>query len=465
MDQQIRLERCSDYSTESVERALEPFAEIFARTIRSGDTVALKPNWIAAHHKHKPEEWKSVITHPAVISGVLGHVLRCLDGRGKVIISDGPQTDQSFAAIMQRMTVPEWEAACTQAGVEFEVLDLRDHEWTVRGDVLVDRRELPGDPAGSVEYNLGEYSEFVKHTPSSAGYYGADYDVDETTRAHTGGDHRYRISGSMAAADVFINIPKCKTHKKAGITCSLKNLVGINTYKNFLPHHTEGTPAMGGDQFPDSGTKNAFETRLLRVFKGFLLRYPQFGKLAIPVKRVGKKIFGETTDHVRNGAWYGNDTLWRTILDLNKALLYGNTDGTLRDPAPDQRKRYISIVDAVIAGEGNGPEAPDPTDAGFLIGGNNPVSVDCLAARMMGFDYQKIPSLKHSFMIQHYPIIDQSYDEFEVVSESLPEAVGKLDALSEDIGCNFRPHFGWTGHIERPTPQLSTAAVGSTTDD
>jgi hypothetical protein len=43
-----------------------------------------------------------------------------------------------------------------------------------------------------------------------------------------------------------------------------------------------------------------------------------------------KKILGETGKVIRSGNWHGNDTIWRMILDLNKILLYGNPDGTMR---------------------------------------------------------------------------------------------------------------------------------------
>jgi len=31
-----------------------------------------------------------------------------------------------------------------------------------------------------------------------------------------------------------------KLHRKAGITCALKNLIGINGNKEYLPHHRLG---------------------------------------------------------------------------------------------------------------------------------------------------------------------------------------------------------------------------------
>jgi len=71
---------------------------------------------------------------------------------------------------------------------------------------------------------------------------GADYVTSVVNRHHSGGRHACLSSGSAIRADVCVNLPKLKTHKKAGITCSLKNLVGINGDKNWLPHHTEGDP-------------------------------------------------------------------------------------------------------------------------------------------------------------------------------------------------------------------------------
>jgi len=453
----VRVECCDDYAPDTLRTALAPFRSDLARLIRPGDRVVLKPNWLAAAHKHRADEWQSVITHPAVITGVLQIVLECLDGNGHVTITDGPMTDQRFDAIMDRMRVPEWHDMCRASSVTLDILDLRDHEWIVERDVLIERRELPGDTRGSVEFNLNGDSEFVGHTPSQRGYYGADYDTNETTAAHTRGHHRYRVSKTVIESDVFINLPKWKTHKKAGITCSLKNLVGINTYRNFLPHHTEGVPSAGGDQFPDSNAKNRLEVSLLRWFKRALVQFPGLSRLAIPVKRVGARFFGETVNTIRNGAWHGNDTLWRTILDLNKILLYGNPDGTLRHPDRSNRKRYYSIIDGIIAGERHGPEAPDPVVAGRLIGGADPVAVDCTAARLMGFDYRRIPSLRQAFRVRTLELTDQEYEELDVVSNSDVRLNCRLADVDAGSCLSFVPHFGWQGRIELALPELSTA--------
>jgi uncharacterized protein (DUF362 family) len=448
MDERVLVERCRDYSLDSLQEILSKFDSLFSESISPGQTILLKPNWIAAHHKYDPNEWVSVITHPNFITAVIRQVLRHMRGLGKIIVADGPQTDSSFEEIMQRMPCDDWRRLGRAHGVDIVILDLRDHEWIDKAGVTISRRRLSGDPQGSIQYNLKDLSEFKGHEPSVRGYYGADYDIQETNEAHTGGNHLYRISKTVIEADVFINLPKWKTHKKAGITCSLKNLVGVNTYKNFLPHHTEGTPKMGGDQFPGDDLGNRAEVYLLEYFKRTILRFEKYARWFIPVKRIGNLMFGETRNKIRSGNWYGNDTLWRTILDLNKIVLYGNTDGTLRAGGKGSKKRYLSFVDGIISGQGNGPEAPDPINTQIVIGGNNPVSVDCVAAKLMGFNYLKIPALRNAFSIKHLPIVDFPYSDIEVVSETIHEYNRTIKDISEQNCFCFKPHFGWVGHVE-----------------
>ncbi len=442
----VLVEASSTYHPESLDTVLGGWDHLFGDNIRPGNLVVVKPNWIAPGNKYKPEEWEAVITHPALITAVLRMVLKHLRGEGRVVITDGPQTQSSWEAIMARMTPELWKDMGRRAGVAVDILDLREDEWQTQRDVIVARKKLPGDPLGSTECDLHRFSEFVSHRPGPRGYFGADYDRDETNTAHSNGCHKYRLSRTVISADVFINLPKLKTHKKAGITASLKNLVGINTYKNWLPHHTEGTPDENGDQFPAKSLRTAAEGRALEGVRHVLTAHAGLGRLVGPLKSVSKAVFGDTRDVIRNGSWYGNDTIWRMILDLNKILAYADPDGLLRPDRPESRKRYLSIVDAVVAGEGNGPEAPDPKITGVLIAGTNPVAVDAVCSRLMGFDWQKIPSLKNAFAISTYRLCEFAYDDIRVSSKAL-----NLNAALTDItfeGVPFRPHFGWKDHIE-----------------
>ena len=171
------------------------------------------------------------------------------------------------------------------------------------------------------------------------------------------------------------------------------------------------------------------------------------GKFFITLKKFGKFVFGDTRKTIRSGSWYGNDTLWRMVLDLNKILFYANTDGSLRADVPANRKKYISLVDAVISGDGNGPDAPDRKDTGLLIIGTDPVSVDCVCAKLMGFDWQKIPITKNSFRVKNFPSIDGVYEE--ILVESSVGAFNKpLCKIADEDIFTFEPSVGWKGHVE-----------------
>ena len=447
METKVKLINCQKYDVQEILKLLKQNNEIFVKNIKSGDRVAIKPNWIAAAHKYKKNEWLAVVTNPALITAVLILVLDCLKGKGKIIIADSPQTNSSWTEIMKLMKSEEWVLMGKKSGIDVQILDLREDEWLEKDGIIVTRKKLTGDPKGSTECDLNTFSEFVLHKPSKKGYYGADYNAEETNQAHSNGHHLYKVSRSVMEADVFVNIPKMKTHKKAGITCSLKNLVGINTYKNYLPHYSVGTPDQSGDQFPIPTFKNKIESILSGKFKKILLKYKRNKTELASVLKVGKRVFGDTRLTLRSGNWHGNDTVWRMILDLNKILFYADPDGSMRSDLVLNKKKYISIVDGIVSGEGDGPTAPDQKNTGILIVGDNPLAVDATCAKFMGFDWRKIPFINNGFRIKEYRLVDFSYDDILVESEN-PLFNKKLNEISKNDVFQFTPAKGWIGHIE-----------------
>jgi uncharacterized protein (DUF362 family) len=395
----------------------------------------------------KKNVWEQVITHPLVIEAVLVIVLKCLQQSGKVIITDGPETSTSWSKLMKIVNPARFENRCREANVNFSIIDLREDEWTKSGGMIVKRRKLTGDPLGSVICNLGKFSEFVGKEQGKYGFFGADYNQEETNAAHSNGNHIYKVSRSVIEADVFINLPKLKTHKKSGITCSLKNLVGINTYKNYLPHHTCGVPSEGGDQFPEGNVKSISERTCTKFVYDFLSTKPHLAKYFIPARIFAKYIFGDTKDTIRSGSWHGNDTLWRMVLDLNKILLYGSWDGSLRNDRPTSKKRYLTIVDAVVSGEGNGPLAPDRKETGLLLLGTDPVSVDATCAKIMGFDRERVPIIKKAFEVKDYPLCDYQPESIGIHS-SIEKFNKLLINVKRDDVFTFKPPLGWEDYVE-----------------
>jgi uncharacterized protein (DUF362 family) len=414
--------------------------------ISPGNTVVLKPNFVRDFRETQLGDENCLITHGSIIRAALDFVYIALKGKGRIVIADAPQNDADFKMIRRLARLDEIQGFYRkQTGFEVEIYDLRPEKARKVNGVIVGHDKLPGDPVGYVKANLGRHSAFYEISHLCHLLYGSEYDTNEIRSHHHDDTHEYLISGTILQADCIINLPKLKTHKKTGVTLCMKNLVGINGNKNWLPHHREGTPTQGGDQFAEDSIKHRIEQKTMIFFRRFFpLLGPVRAIIAKPIKAIGKRLFGDTnTDTIRSGNWYGNDTTWRMAIDLNRILMYVDRNGNLQN---HPMRNIFNIVDGIVGGEGNGPLDPIPKPAGVVVTGRNPVAVDLTCTRLMDFDYRQLPIL-------HRPLTD----------ESLPLYVGKYGdvfcksnnqqferALSEFNGRSFafKSHFGWQGHIE-----------------
>jgi len=167
--------------------------------------------------------------------------------------------------------------------------------------------------------------------------------------------------------------------QEGGVTCALKNLIGINGNKEYLPHHRVGGPRPEAKLSDDGIVKRALEyvsdrQNVTSSYTG--------GMVCTFLCGAGASVALRWRPRRMDGSWSGNDTIWRTCLDLNRILLYGRADGTMSD---EMQRRVIHIADAVIAGQGNGPLAPEPLDLGLLIGGSNAAAIDWVGAQLLAY--------------------------------------------------------------------------------
>jgi hypothetical protein len=260
-------------------------------------------------------------------------------------------------------------------------------------------------------------------------------------RHHNRDRNEYYISNSVLKADVLINLPKLKTHGKAGMTCAQKNLIGINGFKDWLPHHRAGSADEGGDDYQYKELRKVVLAKLIDRQAGtddlfYLMPY----KAAFLALNLSKYIL-PLKDDVSGGSWYGNDTIPRTISDLNKIAFYANKNGELMDKP--QRKMFI-VVDGIIAGEHEGPTRPSPKKCGVLVAGSNPVETDLVCSRIMGFDYRKIPTFKYTMNSGKYRLFDGDPSEIKIFSDRCDS----FDRIYDTYDCSFAPPKGWAGHIE-----------------
>ncbi|MGD0831116.1 MAG: DUF362 domain-containing protein [Terracidiphilus sp.] len=408
--------------------------------VKPGQTVLIKPNLVRQDTLNNCGDWQHVITHGSIVRAVIDYVYIALEGHGRIQVADAPQGDSDMKLLRERFGIEAIQAAYfDQLRFAIDFIDLRDEGWKDCNGIMGDRRKLPGDPLGTIKFDMGADSCFGEIDNLKRRYYGAFYDEDQTNNHHTGGRHEYVMAKSPLAADIIISIPKLKTHKKVGVTVNLKGVVGITADKNCLPHYSIGSPTENGDQFPE---RNRVEGTVVRFAKKRLAGGNRAAVFAAKiVKGIMYRIFGDGKRTIRAGNWWGNDTCWRMTLDLNRILLYGNPDGSWRkEPKP-----YLSVVDGIVAMEGDGPMGGIAKHCAILLGGKNPASVDAAAASVMGFDCAAIPLIVRSFDNHRYGVGYEKWQDVTIVS-NVREFNCDAGKLFSPIP--FLPHWGWKGAIE-----------------
>jgi uncharacterized protein (DUF362 family) len=423
--------------------------------VRPGGTVVLKPNFVR-HFSEKPGgDFDTVVTHPAVLRPLIDYALKAVGPDGRVIVADAPQYDCDVAVMLARTRLPELLAWYRDAlGVEVPWRDLRVEFGRHQHGVQFEKTRLAGDPEGYEPVDLGAASEFAAMRSRELQLLrGADYDEEVTIRHHSAGRNEYLVARTVLTADLVINVPKVKTHKKSGVTLSMKNLIGINGDKNWLPHYRAGFLTGGGDEFPRPDAYARFRRFGAEIARQLLKRGiggPVFRRV-----RAAENASG-LGDRARNGNWWGNDTIWRTTIDLNKILYHGDRRGVLGTPS----RRVLNVYDGIVAGERDGPMGPDDRPIGLLAAGEDGVAVDVVLAWIMGFDWRRIPLLVHAIgeLAGGVRITEFDGDPSRLELRWIDaEGVRDLRLSDVDLDLAFEPHPGWKGHIERVGPR---AAVG-----
>lgn len=428
----------------------------FGGFISPGQTVVVKPNLVISEHPLGQAGIEASVAHGSVIRAILDYAFIALGGRGRLVVADSPIKEVDFPLIMERSgtaAVADFYRRETEIGLE--LIDLRDLQVR-RGisHVMVEGRRLPGDPAGYTLVDLGERSLFHELGPqlsrlrSTAAFY-----ENVMPEFHNEKHHIYSVGNTILQADAVISVAKLKTHRKAGVTLSMKNLVGITNEKRALPHHRVGSPSHGGDAVADGARLDArVEDWFRDVLVGHRAGRIIFPMVGPPLKTLNRTLVKPLVRRLsrRNGVaaitegdWYGNDTVWRMALDLHMVLQLADREGHLRDTP---QRRYFSVIDGIVAGEKEGPLYPHPKPCGVLLAGFHPVTVDLAACYLMGLDYRKTPIVREA-MSRDWPL-NPGVSPEEVTLATNREEWRKLLSGAESP-FHFEPSDGWKGHLER----------------
>jgi uncharacterized protein (DUF362 family) len=404
--------------------------------INPGDRVTLKPNWVF-HDNRSGQGMECLVTHASVLREVLELVLRAKPG--KVVVGDAPIQNCDLPKLMAAAGYSALKEHYAEAGAPVEWCDFR-RTVLANPEGVWDRQTDLRPLEDYVLFDLGVESLLEPLARDADRFRVTMYNPDLMRQTHAPGRHQYLIAREVIETDVVINLPKLKTHKKACVTGALKNLVGINGNKDYLPHHRLGGSRTGGDCYAGGNPFKLAAERLSDAANrregtaAYLLRQSMRGTYGLA------RLTG--ADNNLEGSWYGNDTIWRTCLDLNRILLYGRPDGSMSDVP---QRRVLTLTDAIVCGEGEGPLAPTPHPLGMLTLASNPVAAEYVHAHLMGFNWRKIPLIREAFGQFKYPLCNFRPEDVEV------QLVGGRFRQPWPLWNErpFVPPAGWKGYCER----------------
>lgn len=409
--------------------------------VKPGYTVLIKPNMVMERNLIPQNGTECLYTNPSVVAAIIDYVCIALKGKGKIIIGDAPMQECKFDLLLDQSGYSMLINWYKKHGVNIDIVDFRELKSSIEHGIHV--QSINENAKGKV-IDLGDNSEFsVLKDGDYSKLRVTNYDPTILTQHHTSKKNEYYISDYVLNADVIINVPKPKSHRKAGATIAMKNLIGINVRKEFLPHHSIGSKSENGDEYLQKDKIHALRSKMLdkmnhNSFNGKIVK-AQIERIIIK----GLSMIKPPLDY-KEGSWYGNNTISKTIIDLNKILIYADKHGVMRD---EQQRKILIVADMIVSGEKEGPVAPTEKQVGTIAIGTNQVCFDEAIATLMGFDISLIPTMSNARnVVGKYSLCKDQYPLYISNSEKIN---GKsIDDIRYDDTYKFEPTSGWKGHIE-----------------
>jgi uncharacterized protein (DUF362 family) len=423
--------------------------------VHQGGKVVIKPNFVL--HEFGALKGKNCLTtHGSILRAIIDYTYLASGPEGSITIADAPIQGADFELLLSRTGVAEiQEFYSYRLGYEIKVLDLRQIRAVIDEDssFIKEVHELNGDSLGYRGIDMGPDSRLSELDTSAVQYAVGDYDTTVTNLRHNNNHHQYVVSNTILEADTIISVPKLKTHSKVGLTVCLKNFIGIIGSKDCLPHHRLGKITHGGDEFPaDYPTMLYLSQKVYTQMQG---RIPlRFWKL---LRSCASYLFGagtsidakaqrKTRAFFPSGGWHGNDTIWRTVDDLNRIVFY--YDKKKNHFVRERQRRFFAIVDGIIAMESNGPLRGTPRPCGVLLAGEDPLAVDVVAATLMGFDWQKIRMLNEITYHPYFPRYSNFAGEESQMNILSNEENWRSFEKLKNAHFSFHPPTGWQQYVE-----------------
>lgn len=434
--------------------------------VQPGQTVLLKPNLVShcnPAEKDLDKGMNCLITHPSIVRSIFDYVYIALKGEGRIIIADAPVQGCDFDLLFQNTGYGElmqYLMKKATSSLSIQVADLREVTYTQENGRKFQRERINTE-FGSKTIDLKDNS-FFAGVISHNGFRVTCYAGKDTDECHKHNCNKYKVSDAMLKADIIINIPKPKTHRIAGYTAALKNMIGINARKEYLPHHQKGAKGKGGDEYMNTHSILKWFNSTGNDIRNYSVKknWQTIAFLSNEVcRRIGRKLDKYEPDRKKSGMWYGNDTIWRTILDVNHIVYFADKNGIMCE---QQQRKIINIGDMVVCGDHEGPLRPSYKQVGGILFSEHPVLFDFFVVKLMGFKWNKFPVLVNAIkdrmlmgellpMNLNSEVSDEKYFRFimkKFCMHSNEQKFNKtIDEISDEHIFRFVPTKGWIEYL------------------
>lgn len=408
--------------------------------VKPGNIVLIKPNLV--HEQDKEHVCgEALYVQPSIIAAIIDYVIIALKGTGKIIIGDAPVQSCNFPELIKQSGYDMLVEYYQKKGIDISIRDFRTVISSFDGNLPIWTYD-DSKKESNTYIDLADNSFFssldddqVKNLRIT------NYNPDELKKYHSCHKHEYSITNEVFEADVVINVIKPKTHRKAGVTLSLKNFVGIISQKECLPHHRNGSVNERGDEYRKKSLllrarAYCLDKKNNNLAMGKNRKARLFDNAARAFSTLSRKI---SKENYREGAWYGNDTIWRMVLDINNVVQnYLNKDG--------KRKVLLAFADMIVAGENDGPLYPSSKKSGVVAFSDGLVAFDEAITTIMGFDYKLIPVIYNAS--KYEKLIFGCQTESIIISNYLPWNEKKCGEIKYKDTLQMDASKNWKGYCE-----------------
>lgn len=351
--------------------------------------IFIKPNWVYDKPTRNKDNFDSMVTHKSILLSVV-RFLEELQPK-EIIIGDSPVQE----CVLENIVTDNYrEEIKNRTKAEVKIIDLSRFSLSTNRDIKFGRVENR-DAASYLVIDMEDRSYLEPVSSRINRFQIPNCDNAELRKHHQKGRHEYQIDKEIFDVDLIVNLPKLKTHRKAGYTAAVKNFVGCVGDKTYLPHHRIGGTLLGGDSYPGLHPLRFFKELCLQkrdhaipnveIFE----KWNRFARFFSTADKWMTKAFHQNKQ-IFEGAWSGNDTVWRMALDIFTIIECADRQGKIHD----QPQREIwTLVDALICGEGNGPLSPDPYNLGMILFSTSAKSLDYVLGRMIGYSAGEVKYL------------------------------------------------------------------------